>query len=116
MIWLGHLELFVRDPLLSIAFYRDQLGFRVVEIQVEHFVWLESNGMELLLRPGSPPLSAPTYEQTAIAFVLYTDDLLDAVEQLRHRPRRSLSYLHGSRRPLVPTRRPQSSLSNCGYS
>jgi catechol 2,3-dioxygenase-like lactoylglutathione lyase family enzyme len=30
---LGHVELFVQDPIRSMAFYRDVLGFDVVEVQ-----------------------------------------------------------------------------------
>ena len=83
MIRLGHIERFVTDPMVSLAFYRDQLGFRVVEVQEEQFVWLESNGIELLLRSGIPPAKAATYAQAGTGLVLYTDDLPAVVAQLR---------------------------------
>lgn len=82
MLKLGHLELFVTDPLRSLTFYRDRLGFRVVDVQAETYVWLESNGMELLLRPGKPSASVASYEETSLALVLYTDDLAATIARL----------------------------------
>ncbi len=72
---IGHIELFVIDPLASKHFYQHVLGFEVVSVQDEQFVWMNCGEMELLLRPGNPPSSASDYDSTSIGFVLYTDDL-----------------------------------------
>lgn len=82
---IGHLELFVKDPLASLPFYRDTLGFDVVTVQAERFVWLKSGEQEILLRPGRPFSTSPTYDNSRIAIVLYTDTLLDTVSALRQR-------------------------------
>lgn len=85
MISIGHIEVFVKDPLASLPFYRDVLGMEVVAVQEERYVWLESGGVEVLLRPGTPGGRGEHYEQTTSAFVFYTDDLAAAVETLRSR-------------------------------
>jgi catechol 2,3-dioxygenase-like lactoylglutathione lyase family enzyme len=79
---LGHIELFVRDPLRSLAFYRDVLGFDVVDVQQGAFIWLRSGEVELLLRPGSGQTAAADYWQSASGLVLYTDDLEGTRERL----------------------------------
>ena len=53
MLRLGHIELFVADPVGSMPFYRDALGFELVEVQGDKVVWLKSGDTELLLRPGA---------------------------------------------------------------
>jgi catechol 2,3-dioxygenase-like lactoylglutathione lyase family enzyme len=68
---LGHVELFVRDPLASRAFYEDVLGFNVVAVQDERFVWVENGAV----RPGTPPAGRADYAAAGVALVLYTDDL-----------------------------------------
>lgn len=71
----GHVELFVRDPLVSREFYESVLGATIVALQNESFVWLDLGGMTLLLRPGRPPEGRTTYQEASCGFVLYTDDL-----------------------------------------
>lgn len=79
----GHLELFVRDTVVSRRFYEEALGFEVAtEQEGGVFVWLTSGEVEILLRPGQPPISPPTYQQAANAIVLYTDDMDKATERL----------------------------------
>jgi catechol 2,3-dioxygenase-like lactoylglutathione lyase family enzyme len=72
---LGHIELFVRDPLQSRNFYCDILGFEVVAIQEEKFVWVRSGQLEILLRPGNAGIAAPEYWNAPAGIVLYSDDL-----------------------------------------
>jgi catechol 2,3-dioxygenase-like lactoylglutathione lyase family enzyme len=72
---LGHIELFVRDPLVSLAFYHDVLGFDVVDVQQDTFVWLRSGDVELLLRPGTADGARSEYWQAPAGIVLYTNDL-----------------------------------------
>jgi catechol 2,3-dioxygenase-like lactoylglutathione lyase family enzyme len=82
---LGHVELFVRDPMQSRAFYEDVLGFNVVAVQDERFVWVEKGAVELLLRPGAPPAGRDDYAGSGTALVLYTDDLPGEVRALSER-------------------------------
>jgi catechol 2,3-dioxygenase-like lactoylglutathione lyase family enzyme len=79
---LGHVELFPGDPVGSIGFYRDALGFEVVDVQAERYVWLRSSGREILLRPGANESPATSYQRAAIALVLYTDDMAAACARL----------------------------------
>src|SRR2546428_8088157 len=80
---LGHIELFVRDPLASREFYEKVLGFEVVAVQGRH-VWLKLGAVEVLLRPGSAA-KAPDYGSAAAGFVLYTHDLATTASRLRER-------------------------------
>ena len=82
---IGHLELFVANPLASLPFYRDVLGFEVVTVQAGSFVWLKLGEQELLLRPGRPFSSPPAYADSRVGIVLYTNNLLETVETLRQR-------------------------------
>ena len=77
---IGHIELFVKDPLASKEFYETVLEFEVVSAQGSDFVWVRSGEMEILLRKGKPSTSS-AYESSNHAIVLYTDDL-KATEQL----------------------------------
>src|SRR5688500_5826658 len=79
---LGHFEIFVENPVDSIPFYRDALGFELVEVQNEKYVWLKSGEAILLLRPGAKGPAADTYQRAPIAMVLYTDDLPAALSRL----------------------------------
>lgn len=79
---LGHIELFSADPLGSIPFYRDALGFDVVDVQGGKVVWFKSGTSELLLRPGTNDAPAESYQRAPIALVLYTDDLAAATARL----------------------------------
>jgi catechol 2,3-dioxygenase-like lactoylglutathione lyase family enzyme len=119
----GHIEIFVSDPIRSRQFYRDVLGFEVTAIQGDRFVWLQKEGIEILLRPGHPPRPASRYEDSPTGIVLYTDDLDRAIEDLKrrglevrgvrgvqevphfHRSGRQLVSIGGSRRPLACTTR-----------
>jgi catechol 2,3-dioxygenase-like lactoylglutathione lyase family enzyme len=82
---LGHLELFVRDPIRSRDFYRDILGFEVVSEQGPDFIWLRSGDREILLRRSDASHDSPGYKQAGIAFVLYTDDLPATLVELKQR-------------------------------
>lgn len=81
---IGHLELFVADPMASLAFYRDILGFDVVDVQSDTFVWLSAGDLAILLRPAPSEglVRAPDYERSGLAFVCYTDDLDGALARL----------------------------------
>ena len=81
----GHIELFVTDPLASKAFYADVLGGEVVAVQGDRFVWMKFGDVELLLRPGSSDAQASAYGETRVSIVLYTDDLPAKAEELRSR-------------------------------
>ena len=81
---IGHLELFVRDPLASRDFYQRVLGFEVVAVQGSN-VWLKLGAMEVLLRPGRSGSGERRYQDSSAAIVLYTDDLPTGMEQLSSR-------------------------------
>jgi catechol 2,3-dioxygenase-like lactoylglutathione lyase family enzyme len=81
---IGHLELFVRDPLVSRDFYQRVLGFEVVAVQGAN-VWVKLGDVEILLRPGSGGGNATTYADAAAGIVLYVDDLPAARRQLEAR-------------------------------
>ncbi len=78
----GHVEIFVKDPMKSKNFYESILGFKVIDIQDESFVWLKSDEFHLLLRPGNPGESPAEYSSSNTGFVIYTDDLQETVERL----------------------------------
>lgn len=83
----GHIELFVSDVARSRAFYERVLGFEVVAVQ-PRTVWLRCGGVELLLRPRDasiPASDVSRYDASAIAIVLYTDDLPTTVATLESR-------------------------------
>ncbi len=82
---LGHTEIFVMDPMKSMVFYQEILGFAVGEVQGGQFVWLERDGREFLLRPGRKCVSASVYQQTNMATVLYCDDLEKTIQELKQR-------------------------------
>src|SRR5438128_1157387 len=80
---LGHIELFVRDPLASREFYEKVLGFDVVALQGRH-VWLKLGTVEVLLRPGQAG-NAHDYANAAMGLVLYTENLQAAAARLNAR-------------------------------
>lgn len=81
---LGHIELFCRDCFTTQAFYNDLLGFETTEVQGGQFVWLRGeDGLEVLLRPGKSFQVPKCYQQSAVAFVVYCEDLEDFRERLR---------------------------------
>ncbi|MCI0450468.1 MAG: VOC family protein [Chlorobi bacterium] len=57
---LGHLEIFVKEPLKAKDFYINILGFELVETQDEKFVWLKMGDSLILLRPGSSEMNSET--------------------------------------------------------
>jgi catechol 2,3-dioxygenase-like lactoylglutathione lyase family enzyme len=79
---IGHIELFVRDPLISCKFYHDVLGFEVIAVQGRN-VWVKLDQTEILLRPGEPPQSTANYGGAGL--VLYTDDLQATAAALQAR-------------------------------
>lgn len=85
MIKVGHLEFYVRNPQRSKVFYRDVLGFEItVEID-PGLVWLEKDGLEILLRRGAGPAAVPRYEDAPAGTVLYTGNLERARAELEAR-------------------------------
>jgi catechol 2,3-dioxygenase-like lactoylglutathione lyase family enzyme len=80
---LGHMEIFVKNPIEAKDFYIDVLGFELIEIQNEKVVWLKKGEREILLRPGENKLKAGRYQDTNMAFVLFTDNLDDSVNELK---------------------------------
>lgn len=79
---IGHIEIFVEDPLKSKEFYKDVLGFTIEDIQKDKYVWLKKGQTEILLRPRKNHLQIKNYQGTNIGLVLYTDDLDKTVKEL----------------------------------
>ncbi len=52
-IKLGHIEVFVKDPMASKEFYSGVLGFELDKIQQDKFVWLRAGEYTILLRPAA---------------------------------------------------------------
>ncbi|MBD3287028.1 hypothetical protein GF359_10265 [candidate division WOR-3 bacterium] len=83
---IGHIELFVADPLKSKDFYVEVLGFEEVAVQGGKFVWVKSGEIEILLRPSaSRPSPSPDYQHTAQGITLYCDDLAKTMRRLKDR-------------------------------
>jgi catechol 2,3-dioxygenase-like lactoylglutathione lyase family enzyme len=82
---IGHIELFVTNPIASKEFYVEKLGFELLTVQQEQFVWLKLGDAEILLRPGVSYPAPPIYSGGRSGIVLYTDDLLGTVEIFRQR-------------------------------
>lgn len=85
MFHIGHIELFVADPIASREFYVNILGFELVAVQDQQFVWVKSGTMEILLRPGNNKNPAETYNTTSGGIALYTNDVEKTAEILRGR-------------------------------
>lgn len=97
---LGHVEIFVRDPEASLAFYRDVLGCEVVAVQGGGQAWLKLGETEILLRRGEGAGEATArYQDAACALVLYADDLPRTLATLRARG----LVLRGDDGPGCPT-------------
>ena len=79
---IGHIELFVRDPLISRVFYENVVGFELVAVQGSN-VWLKLGASEVLLRPGEPATKTSNYSGTGV--VIYTDDLESSAAAMRLR-------------------------------
>ena len=87
---IGHIELFVSDPVQARQFYEEVLGFEVTAVQGEgQFIWLKLGDTEILLRPGqeSPFISA--YDQATTGLVLYSNN---ADQTARELSRRGLTF------------------------
>ena len=82
---LGHLEIFVKDPLKSKEFYIDVLGFEHVETQGNKAVWLKMGDGLILLRPGSNSHPSNTYQSANIAMVIYCDDAVKTLQTYKDR-------------------------------
>lgn len=79
----GHLEILAEDPNRTQKFYCDVLGFELTTIQGGQFIWLKKGQMEILIRPGQKQDTASRYEDAAVGFVIYTDDIEESLKQLR---------------------------------
>ncbi|MEW5992479.1 MAG: VOC family protein [Chloroflexota bacterium] len=79
----GHVEVPVSEPLRSLSFYRDVLGFALEANQGDRHLWLANGEFVLLLRPGFA--GAPNDDVAGINLVLYTDDYSAAAARLRER-------------------------------
>ncbi len=82
---IGHVEIFVSDPMKSMEFYSEFLGFEVTNVQSDKFVWLKNGDLEFLLRPGASNTTAQDYTETKTGFVLYTDDLNETRSNLEEK-------------------------------
>lgn len=59
---LGHLEIEANDPLATMRFYVDELGYELVANQGDRFIWVKKDGVEVLLRPAADyPLPSMVY-------------------------------------------------------
>ena len=79
---IGHIEIFVKDPLQAKDFYVKVLGFELVEVQTEKFVWLKSGDNLFLLRPGRNDLQVNEYMNSNTGIVFYTDELSKTRDEL----------------------------------
>jgi len=70
---IGHLEVFVQDPVASRDWYVHVLGAKFVADQ-GLAQWVALGVVEILLRPGSGSV-AGAYRATSVAPVLYLSDL-----------------------------------------
>lgn len=82
---IGHIELFIKEPEISLEFYTKVLGFEIIEIQQEKFIWLSSGNYTLLLRPGKNSDVALNYQSARTGIVLYTDDLVKTADEYKSR-------------------------------
>lgn len=80
---LGHVELFCKNCEVTRDFYVANLGFEETEVQGGQYIWLRSDGFEILLRPGKGDQSAASYRKVASALVVYCRDLAEFSERLR---------------------------------
>lgn len=82
---LGHIEILAEDPLRAQKFYCDVLGFEVVTIQNEQFIWLIKDQQEILIRPGRRHTSANRYEDAPLGFVFYTNNVDKTLKELKEK-------------------------------
>src|SRR5688500_10914717 len=70
----------------SLPFYRDVLGFEVVQIIRNEIAWLKHGDVEVVLRQGKGNSASPAaYAQSSHGIVLYCDDLDAALAILKSR-------------------------------
>ncbi len=81
----GHIEIFVSDPMKARGFYVDVLGFTLVQIQGDQFVWLTLEDQSFLLRPSKNQNRVEFYDQSKIGLVLYTENLKEKRAELESR-------------------------------
>jgi len=79
---LGHIELFVNDPLEAKEFYTTVLGFKLIDVQANKYVWIETGSISILLRPGTGKDTQNTYGDATAGLVLYTEDLDRIAQEL----------------------------------
>jgi len=82
---IGHIELFVRNPLKAREFYANVLGFEEIAIQQGQYIWMKSGDTEILLRPGKNSNRTFEYQQTSIGLVLYTNNFERTFSELKSR-------------------------------
>jgi catechol 2,3-dioxygenase-like lactoylglutathione lyase family enzyme len=70
---IGHIEVFVQDPVASRDWYVSVLGAKLVADQGQA-QWVALGVVEVLLRPGKGS-TASAYRATSVAPVLYLSDL-----------------------------------------
>ncbi|MBL8068679.1 MAG: VOC family protein [Armatimonadetes bacterium] len=79
---LGHVELFCKDCQRTRDFYVQQLEFEEAEVPGGDCIWLRSDGIEVLLRPGRQISRFARYDQSPAALVVYVRDLNEVSERL----------------------------------
>lgn len=82
---IGHIEIFASDPLKSKDFYVNVLGFEIIEIQHDKFIWLKSGENIFLLRPGINNLQVNEYKFSNSGIVFYTNELEKTRRELINR-------------------------------
>ena len=83
---IGHIELFVKDPLAAKDFYTAVLGAALVDEHADgRIVWVKLGDVEILLRQGEPGESPDIYKLSRSGICLYTDDLETEVARLKLR-------------------------------
>lgn len=72
---IGHIEIFVSNPLKAKLFYTEILGFEEIIIQQDQFVWLKMGEIEVLLRPSITQKDTSKFGEKSVVMVFYTEDL-----------------------------------------
>ena len=82
---IGHIELCVSDPMVSLEFYKNVLGCTVTDIQSKKFIWLKFDETEILLRPSAKITRASNFSESPFNLVIYTDNLAATKQLLESR-------------------------------